>query len=153
MHENKSAPKAQDFKNNGVLKFLSILALLVFLISVLWPDKNLKSKIIENSVQKAKKKDMLICKEAINILVSEDQPVRNQNIHEHCLSGIIRLPLNQRFIVDAPGWSEYWFITPNGYKIYRVGDSEANFPKATLASSTFRIRGKAGIAKIQLELN
>jgi hypothetical protein len=97
-------------------------------------------------------KNLPVCEDAMNIHVTKEQPERQQKVQENCLSGIVRLPLNIRFVSDAPGWAEYWFITPNGYRVFKVGDNDVNFPKTTLPGCTFRIRGKAGMAKIQLEL-
>ncbi|HEY4500044.1 MAG TPA: hypothetical protein VJH70_02920 [Candidatus Paceibacterota bacterium] len=86
-----------------------------------------------------------------DINVTLEKPEQEIRISEQAWSGIIRLPLNTKFIVDAPGWAEYCFITPQGYQMYRVEDQQVNFPKTKLPSCTFRMRGKSGLAKIQIE--
>lgn len=92
-----------------------------------------------------------IAQDAVDVLITKENPLGYQQVREDCLSGLIQVPLNSRLMVYAPGWAEYWFYTEDGYKVFRVKDHEVEIKKTILPSCSFRIRGKFGKAIIQLE--
>ncbi len=92
-----------------------------------------------------------IAQDAVDLLVTKENPIGYQQVREDCLSGLIQVPLNSRLMVYAPGWAEYWFYTEDGYKVFRVKDHEVEIKKTILPSCSFRMRGKAGRAIVQLE--
>lgn len=129
------------------------LLLLVFALLWFWLRRSSNGNGSNlTSIGRQIKPEFPVCVDSANVWLNDEQSIGRQTVRENCLSGIVYLPLETKFISDAPGRVEYWFITPSGYKVISVADREAKFPRTKMPSCTFRMRGKRGIAKIQIEL-
>mgnify|MGYP001592422287 CR=1 FL=1 len=123
---------------------LLIVASLAFFIGV-WKNSGASQTDLTSSELK-----FPLCQDQQIVRLTKLGVAKKQRIHEDCLSGEVRLPFGVSFISDAPGWAEYWFVTPDGYKVFQAEDLKTTLAKTTLPSCTLRIRGKEGWAEIQI---
>jgi len=157
MHGNKSAAKVQDFKDSVVLKFFTISALLIFLISVLWhlwPDQNFNSKKVEVSgIEKSADTSLLICNDPTDINLSPRIRVKTIAVRKSCLYSKInpqRLG-GYKLKIDLPKDKavKYYVIKKN--KIIGPLDSPAGKNNEfDFGNAPFAIMGYDGVATLRL---
>lgn len=151
MVREKGTIESKTLLIDKVVAWICVIGTIVLLATKFTPK--LLTESFSKPTQPAQREpEIPISKDAKDVWLTETNTFQEVAINENSLSGIINLPLKARFVVDAPGWAEYWFLKPEGgYEIYSVKDKQTSLGHK-LQHYSFRMKGKTGIAKIQIEI-
>lgn len=127
------------FRESFIVKAVIVISVIV--LSVLWHKKPNGAKSVQETPP--------VCAGVRDISIGAGQ-TRTLGIRPDCWSGMISTELYKDFVVFAPGEVEYCFWTNNRCLKKPVSDKGVKW-FGDIRASSFRLRGKEGLAKIVVE--